>query len=99
MGYDFRPHKDLKMMFIFYDEVMNCFYNTRGERIQNIFSILTPGDLLLFRNDPGCCTFRTPFPQVVCEICTMEEGYTFLGIEREENQYGTRKRHACLNLG
>lgn len=62
-------------IFLFYDDEKNCFYNTAGIIVVNIFAIITPNDLYLFHQDNGFCTFRTPWPGVYCEICTMEEGW------------------------
>jgi hypothetical protein len=44
--------------FLYYNTEQNMFYDQNGILIINIFELITPNDLLLFRQDPGHCIFQ-----------------------------------------
>ena len=43
---------------VFYDEKDRIFVDEEGYRIENIFELITPSDLLLFRTLPGFDVIR-----------------------------------------
>jgi hypothetical protein len=64
-----------------YDEVLylsfnsdeNIFYDECGKRIANIFELITPNNLFLFRQNPRYCLF--PYIEdshILCKILTNE---------------------------
>lgn len=63
----------LQVLYIYWSEKENIFYDTQGIQIPNIFDMVTPNDIFLFRQDPGYCTF--PYRHnnlILCEILTDE---------------------------
>ncbi len=60
---------------IFHDEDDNVFYNECGIKISNIFEILSPNDLFLYRKDPIVYTHfhMKDDPTVICEIITTDQ--------------------------
>lgn len=50
MGYD-------AILYLTYEPEENTFYDECGFRIVNIFEIISPNDLLLFRHDSHNCCF------------------------------------------
>jgi hypothetical protein len=44
MGYDM-------IMYIFYDSVLNIFYDINGLEVHYLFELLTPNDIMLFKQD------------------------------------------------
>jgi hypothetical protein len=63
--------------YILYYEVDNIFTDMDGNIIYNIFDMITPNDLLLFRDDPGNNSFCMKSDRdKICEIITIpEDGY------------------------
>ena len=61
------------MWYISFDSQTNTFWDANGQRIENNFTILTPNDIFLFRQDPGYCIFpHRKLKSVTCEIFTEE---------------------------
>jgi len=55
----------------FYDSEENTFYDQCGIRVANIFEVLTPNDIFLFKQDPGYNVFRhRDDSRIMCEILT-----------------------------
>lgn len=50
------PDKE-SVILIIYDPEKNRFYDISGELIYNIFEMITPNDLRIFRNDPNTTWF------------------------------------------
>lgn len=66
MGYD-------GLLYFSYDSKENVFYDPCGIRVINIFEIITPNDLFLFRQNPRYCLF--PYIEnkfILCVIITDE---------------------------
>jgi len=63
--------------YIFWDEQANMFYDPCGIRIINIFDLVTPNEIFLFRYNPkNFCAFPMKGePRTVCIFVTNEEGY------------------------
>lgn len=64
----------MEILYLYYDSIENTFYDDCGQRIDNIFELIRPNDLYLFRHDPGNVLF--PYihvPGLWCEIVDMEE--------------------------
>lgn len=54
----------------------NRFIDEDGKPIYNVFEMITPNDLLIFRNDPGITMFRhRDIPRMYVEIVEEEEHY------------------------
>ena len=63
-----------KLIRILYDRCLNIFYDIAGRRLTNVFELITPNDLYLYRNDPGNSIFpHVNEPYTMCEIITYEE--------------------------
>ncbi len=63
-----------KLIRILYDRCLNMFYDIAGRRITNVFELITPNDLYLYRHDPGNSIFpHISEPHTMCEIITDEE--------------------------
>lgn len=77
MGMDdnfFNLHEADPVIHIFYDPIQNIYYGMNGKVVKSIHRIVTPNDLLLFKNDPGYCIFPTiKNPHVLCELCVDDE--------------------------
>jgi hypothetical protein len=59
--------------YIYWDRLLNIYYDMKGNRILNIYTRLTPSDIYLFRHDPRFCTFHhRDNPKVLCEILIRE---------------------------
>ena len=57
------------VLYIRWDEKENVFYDTCGFMIGNIFEMITPNDVYLFRQDHGNCSFpHREDRNVLCEI-------------------------------
>lgn len=66
MGYD-------GILYFSYDSEENMFYDQCGIRVTNIFEVITPNNLFLFRQDPGYCIFpHRDDNRILCEILTDE---------------------------
>lgn len=81
--------RDYDILFVFHDEVENQFYDVCGQLVHNIYEIITPNDLFLYRYDSRHNKFNTPFPGVMCKICTMQEGQEYFwdwGYKEYENE-------------
>ena len=64
MGYD-------GILQFFYDSEENIFYDQCGIRVVNIFEVLTPNDIFLFKQDPGYNAFpHRDDHRILCEILT-----------------------------
>lgn len=54
---------------IFYDPIENIFYNPCGIRINNIYKLITPNDLFLFRQNHNKSIFMMKnSSNVLCKI-------------------------------
>lgn len=60
---------------IFYDEVENAFYDECGQRINNIFELVTPNDLYLYKSEATRYSsfFQRDDPRILCEIHDLED--------------------------
>jgi hypothetical protein len=59
------------VVYFFYDEANNLFYDDRGMIRTDIQLYLSPNDLFMFRQDPGYCIFpHRNIKGVLCEIVT-----------------------------
>jgi hypothetical protein len=57
--------------YIYYSKSENMFYDPCGILIENIFEIITPNDLFLFRKNPRKNKFpMRDEPYILCEIIT-----------------------------
>lgn len=57
------------IIYIFYDSKQNFFIDVYGRPIYNIFELLTPQDILLYKNDPGYSLFHArQRPDILVEI-------------------------------
>ena len=55
----------------FYDSEENIFYDQCGQIVTNIFEVLTPNDIFLFKQDPGYNVFpHRDNNRILCEILT-----------------------------
>jgi len=64
MGYD-------GVLQFFYDSEENIFYDQCGQIVINIFEVLTPNDIFLFKQDPGYNVFsHRDNNRILCEILT-----------------------------
>ena len=60
------------LIFVYWDEDQNVFYDQSDEYV-NIFELITPHDLYLFRHDHGCCMFPCRLDNnLLCEIVIEE---------------------------
>ena len=58
-----------KLVYIVYQPHVNMFYDYRGKRLSNVFELITPNDLYLYRHDPGNSIFpHRSKPDTLCEI-------------------------------
>jgi hypothetical protein len=58
---------------IYWDPNENMFYDPCGIRIRNIFALVTPNDIFLFRQNPGYCSFPCRNDRrILCEISIEE---------------------------
>lgn len=86
-----------EILYLYYDSSENTFYDECGQRIDNIFELIRPKDLYLFRNDPG----NTLFPYIHekgiwCEIVDLEEmsideELFYEEIEMARNRWGLER--------
>lgn len=63
-----------EIIYLWWDPRDNAFYDPHGARLSNIFELVTPNDILLFRNDHGYNTF--PYVKdktVLCEINVLDD--------------------------
>jgi hypothetical protein len=78
MEYYFDEDEDLyyhAILTVFYNPIENIFYDQCGIRIINIFEIITPNDLFLFKHDNNNCYFRMKDePYIICEIMVDDYG-------------------------
>jgi hypothetical protein len=66
MGYD-------EILYFFYDPRDNIFCDQFGFIVLNIFEMITPNDLLLFKEDHGYCIFpHRHSNNILCEILINE---------------------------
>lgn len=72
MGDDFKD-----VMVIYHDPDKNIFLDSDcGYIIPNIFEMITPNDLYLYRNDPGLNIFpHRDIPDLLCEVVEWEDIY------------------------
>ena len=62
-----------KIVYIIYSPGLNMFYDLRGKRLSNVFELITPNDLYLYKNDPGITLFpHRSKPNTLCELVTAE---------------------------
>lgn len=67
-----------KLIRILYSRHINMFYDIAGRRITNVFELITPNDLYLYRHDPGNSIFtHVSEPHTMCEIITDKEWEEF----------------------
>ena len=73
------------ILYIEYDPVQNSFYDECGKHITNIFELITPNNLYLFRQKPEEYSYFTHRnnSNVVCKfimngVYTNEEDYSFM---------------------
>ena len=67
-----------KLIRILYDRCLNMFYDIAGRRITNVFELITPNDLYLYRNDPGNSIFaHVSEPHTMCEIISEKDWEEF----------------------
>lgn len=63
-----------EVIYLWWDPRDNTFYDQHGAQLPNIFEIITPNDLFLFRNDHGYSIF--PYVKdrrILCEINVLDE--------------------------
>lgn len=64
------------LCYIYYDPESNAFYDEDGAQIDNIFELITPNDLYLYRHDPGCNLFPCRFDrELTFEIVDQMDDY------------------------
>lgn len=69
MGYD-------GILELYYDSEENLFYDQCGIRVRDIFEVLTPNDIFLFKRNPKCNVFlHRKYPRILCEILTQSAYY------------------------
>jgi len=74
------------ILYFWWDEENNMFYDECGQLVSNIFEMVTPNDLFLFMNDPGHCIFpHRDSKDISCEFVTDENMKDIL------NYYAYRK--------
>lgn len=57
------------ILYFTYDPEENTFYDQCGIHMANIFEVLTPNDIFLFKRDHGYCIFpHRDDPHIWCEI-------------------------------
>ena len=57
------------ILLIRWDDETGVFHDVYGCRIDNIFELVSPNDLYLFRRDHGCCIFpHRNIRRIGCEI-------------------------------
>ena len=59
------------VIHLYYHERENVFTDSEGQIVYDIFTMITPQDLFLFRYDPGMTCFPLGGdPDFLCEIIT-----------------------------
>ena len=63
-----------ELVQIYWDSNDNSFWSLTGDPIENIFELVTPSDLYMFRRDPGYSIFTHRSNQrILCEIITDDD--------------------------
>jgi len=78
---DVREYKEV--LYIEYIPIENSFYDEGGFHIDNILDIITPNDLLLFRNDYDFKYFTHRFNKDVLCIISVSDEYIYACRERK----------------
>jgi len=66
--------KNQMILYFWWDEENNMFYDECGQLVINIFEMVTPNDLLLFKKDHGYCLFpHRETKGILCEFVTDDD--------------------------
>jgi len=69
-----RAHINQEFILLCYYEDENIFTDGEGHIIYNMFELITPNDLFLFRHDRGNNCFRLVYdPRFMCEIISIPD--------------------------
>lgn len=67
------------ILFFQWDSQNNIFYDDCGVPVTNIFEVITPSDLLLFREDHGrCAFFHRDYPEILCVLLVDDAAYQYM---------------------
>ena len=70
------------VLYIYYHKDENIFVDEDGHVIYDIFTVITPIDLFLFRRDPGfSCFHMVGKSDILCEIITIPDDVRGLDMD------------------
>jgi len=86
-----------EVMYIEFDPKENCFYNSCGMQIIDIFDMITPNDLLLFRSDPFKHSYfqHRNQPQTLCKLYIITEEIQEAMSEIDTKPCTLEERNIC----
>ena len=61
------------ILYFDFDPGENVFYDKDGLMVDSILEFITPNDLYLFRQDPGCCIFECRYDRMILIELTIDE--------------------------